>query len=86
MFVSGLSRAYNFIPYLIATQYFDVAGKDKTKLELWDSLAALGDVFAMIGVSYLMYNLHWNWKFCMGLGIVLFLFFSVLVFFMTEEV
>lgn len=77
--ISGFSRCFNFVPFLLVNQYFDAAGKHKNIMKLWVAAVGVGDVCAVIGMSILLNNFGWNWKYAFLLAIILFLSASFLM-------
>ena len=59
--IAGASRAYNFVPFLIANQYFDGKGEDKGKLQAWQTVVDLGDVLALVFMSLFLYTFKLSW-------------------------
>ena len=86
MVVSGYSRSYNFVPFLVVHQYFDAVEEDKNKMKLWLAAGGFGDVIALIGTTIFINNFNWDWKTTFYITLGLFLFFSLLMYVTTEEV
>ena len=84
--ISGFSRAYIMMPYVIVSQYFNASGDDKNKMNLWYSLMNLGDAATLLLSSYGLKQLQWKWEVVFSLSILNFLFFSTLMYVNTVEI
>ena len=67
--VSGYCRATTIIPYMITSQYFDSKGEDKELMGTWSSSQRLGDIFSLIGMSYLIMLFGWKVAFFISIGL-----------------
>ena len=73
MILSGISRAYVLIPYLIILLYFNVHDHDdRVYINYFASLGTMGDVIAIIVTSF-MIKIGFSWQFCFCFSLSVFL-------------
>lgn len=78
--LSGISRSYLIIPNMIMLQCFNVNDKnDKIYINFWIALSTMGDVLAIILVSFLMVN-GIDWRVCFGFSLSIFIVCSIVLY------
>ena len=85
-FFSGFFRVYIIVPYLIVTQYFDPVVRNKTSINIWNSIHAMGDVFAILFTYYLLSDLKWSWEASLIANLALYISFSILMYLVTSDI
>lgn len=84
--ISGFSRSYMIVPYMIIIQYFDAAIQNKIAINFWCSFSVLGDVLAVFCTSYMLNNISMDWKVCFYVNIGTFMFFIFVNHIATEQI
>ncbi len=81
--ISGFSKAYIIVPYMIVIQYFDPSVQNKKSINFWCSLTGMGGVLSVFCTSYMMNNLSMSWKLSFYVNIGTFLIFTFINHFLT---
>ena len=75
--LSGIGRAFNFIPQFVVNQYFEADGRDLGKMRIWISFSGYGDIIAILSMHLFLNSFHWNWKVCLWVAAATFLLLSI---------
>ena len=82
--ISGFSRYSMIIPYMAVIQYFESAGKDKGIIGLWINCLGLGDVIALVGLSFLIKL--FSWKISFYICIFTFVILALAMYLLIDEI